>query len=199
MAFRAKYYRTAAKDLKHGYNANRSTAAVWTGVSVACAAACGKVAGGAVCNISSIGGSVGEGVITKKFSDALMSEGMKFGSDTMAKKSADNDDRCRRRSDYGRVQFGGGKVNSDACTTAGTSALKAYGKYANSKENEKSIKQIKDDTKGMNTPIAENSVSFSGDRLPPRPPLPPRWLRRAKSARMVRSRPRSARFVVPRV
>jgi hypothetical protein len=148
-AFRAKYC-SAAKDLKHGYNANIATTAVWTGVSLACGAACGKVPGvsGTACKIASTGGSAGEGIITKKFTDALAGEGLKWAGD--AKSGAEDAPKS-------------GGVNGDACTVAGESALKAYGKLSESKQNDKSLTQLRDQTKDMNTPAAQNQVAFTGD------------------------------------
>ena len=60
-AFRAKYCQ-AAKDNRKGYVANRSTAAIWGGVSVICLAACGKTYSGAgvVCKASNFAGGAGD-------------------------------------------------------------------------------------------------------------------------------------------
>jgi hypothetical protein len=157
-AYRAKYC-SAAKDLKQGRNANFATSAVWTGVSVACGAACGKATGSIVCKIASSGGTAGEGVITKKFTDALMGEGSKWGGEALSgAKSADG----AATAATDTVESKGG-VNADACQTAGTSALKAYGKFSDSKNNEKSLAQLRDQTKDMNTPTGQNQVGYTGD------------------------------------
>lgn len=157
-AYRAKYC-SAAKDLKHGHNANVATSAVWTGVSVACGMACGKTYNGSgmACQVAGYGGTAGEGVITKKFTDALMGEGMKWGGQAAAKGAGTT---TVATTDSG-VAAAGGKVNADACASAGKSALKAYEKFSNSKENDKSLTKLREETKGMNTPVAKNQVSYT--------------------------------------
>lgn len=156
-AYRAKYC-SAAKDLKHGHNANVATSAVWSGVSVACGMACGKTytGSGVACKIAGYGGTAGEGVITKKFTDALVGEGMKWGGQALTGKEA-----TTTAATDGAAGGIGEKVNGDACAAAGKSALKAYEKFSNSKENEKSLVQLREETKGMNTPVAKNQLSYS--------------------------------------
>lgn len=155
-AFRAKYC-SAAKDYKKGYVANLASSAIWGGVTTVCGLSCSTViqGGGLTCKIASTGGSAGEGILTKKFTDALKTEGMKYGGEA-ANKSAKASDGATA------AQAADGKVNGDACTVAGTSALKGYEKLSNSKQNEKSIGQLRDQTKGMNSD-PKSSTFFGGD------------------------------------
>jgi hypothetical protein len=157
-ATRAKYC-SAAKDLKSGYNANIATSAVWTGVSVACGAACGKQMDGIACKIASTGGSAGEGLITKKFADSIMSEGTKWGGDAVASAATGTATGGADAS----ASTSTSKLNADACTTAGQSALKATGKYLDSKTTSKSLADIKDQTKGMNTTANEGQTYVAVD------------------------------------
>jgi hypothetical protein len=156
-AFKAKYC-SAAKDLRQGYNANIATSAVWTGVSVACGVACGKVAGGIVCKIASSGGSAGEGILTKKFTDSIMSEGTKWGGEAVSGNAASGTTEAAVDAPVAK-----GGVNADACQTAGTSALKAYGKFSDSKTTEKGLTNLRDQTKDMNTPTGQKPVLYTGD------------------------------------
>src|SRR5690606_37577866 len=137
-AFRAKYCQ-AAKDNKKGYVANRSTAAIWGGVSVVCLAACGKTYSGAgvVCKASSLGGSAGESMITKNFVESLTGDAENL-QELVAKKDA-----ASATTEAGAAD-GGGKFDGDACTTAGTTALKSYEKIANSKQNERSLQDLRE-------------------------------------------------------
>ncbi len=150
-AFRAKYC-TAAKDYQKGYVANRSTAAVWTGVAAVCGSVCGKALGSLVCRVSSTGGSAGEGILTQKFTDSLLGAGQKWGVDAVAKKASGES-----------VTGATGKVDVDACTTAGTSALKAYEKFSNSKQNEKSLVELRTQTQGMNTPVNQTGFVLANE------------------------------------
>jgi hypothetical protein len=135
----------AVRDLKKGYNANIATSAVWSGVSVACGAACGKAFVGAsvACQYAGYAGTAGEGVITKKFTEALSGGSLKAGKEKATSSAS------------------GESVASEACEAAGKSALKAYEKFSNSKLNEKSITNLRDETKGLNTSITQNAVTFS--------------------------------------
>lgn len=148
-AFREKYC-TAAKDLKKGYMANFATSAVWAGVSTTCSFACGKPSGaGTVCTVASVAGSASEGIMVKKFSDSLMSEGQKLigkklSGDAPSEAAAVVSDK---------------KVNGEACMTAGKSALKAFEKYSNSKENMKSLDTMASDTKKMDTQVSGNTFT----------------------------------------
>ncbi len=145
--FRAKYC-TAAKDHKKGYVANISTSAVWTGVATVCGVACGKVVGGIVCKVSSMGGTAGEGVLTKKFTDSILGAGSQAAGSILKD---------------GKAVADHGKVNGDACMTAGTSALKAYEKFSNSKQNKMGLSELREQTKGMNTKLGGENAHFAGD------------------------------------
>lgn len=148
-AFREKYC-TAAQDLKKGYFANMATSAVWAGVTTTCSVACGKPSGaGTVCTAASVAGSAGEGVLAKKFSDSLMSEGQKLVGKKLA--GASGGETATVATAGTEAVANGKKVNGDACVTAGTSALKAFEKYSNSKQNVKSLDTMADDTKKMDT------------------------------------------------
>lgn len=160
-ATRAKYC-SAAKDLKQGYNANIATSAVWTGVAVACGTACGKATGPLVCNIARMGGSAGEGVITKKFSDSLMGEGSKWLGGGEKNSGATEAAAPAAETGGETIANAKGGVNVDACTTSGTSALKAFGKYSDSKQTDKSLTTLRDQTKEMNSPTG-SKVAFTGD------------------------------------
>ena len=147
-AFRAKYC-SAAKDLREGYNANIATSAVWTGVSVACGAVCGKAAGSLACKVANMGGSAGESVLTKKFSDSIAGESLKWTGGT-----SDG-------ADAPTAIASNAKVNADACEVAGKSALKAYGKFSDSKQNDKSLSDLRDQTKELNTPTGQKPLIFN--------------------------------------
>lgn len=157
-AFRAKYC-TAAKDYKKGYTANRSSAVIWGGVSTVCGLACGKVGvGGMTCKISSMAGSAGEGVLTKKFTDALTGEGMKLAGELGTKAAAKTADVTAPVEET--------KMDSEACTVAGTSAIKSYGKLSDAKLNEKSIADLRDQTQGMNAQASGTAPVFTGGAGP---------------------------------
>jgi hypothetical protein len=154
-AFRAKYC-SAAKDLKRGYAANQATSAVWTAASVTCGVACGKAIGALICKGATIGGSAGEGVITKKFTDSLIGEGTKMGTEALTGSGKAAAETSTELTDSGGV-------NTDACIAAGTTALKAYSKFSDSKQNEKSLTQLRDQTKDMNTAGQNVSIFSPGD------------------------------------
>lgn len=159
-AFRAKYC-SAAKDYKKGYVASLASSAIWGGVTTVCGLSCGKAGvGGMTCKISSMGGTAGEGVLTKKFTDALKGEGMKYAGDVVTKK--DSVTTTTEAVTEGGTQTATTKLNGDACAVAGTSALKSYEKISNSKQNEKSIGQLRDQTKGMNAQANTTSALFTG-------------------------------------
>ncbi len=162
-AFRAKYC-SAAKDLRHGYNANLATSAVWTAVSVTCGMSCGKAIGGITCKVAGYAGTAGEGIITKKFTDAIGAEGSKWGGNAASNDSGTvpTTGNAATGAD-GTVAAAGPKVNADACESAGKGALKAFEKFSNSKQNDKSLTDLRDQTKGMDTPKSQNQVGFAGD------------------------------------
>lgn len=157
-AFRAKYC-SAAKGLKQGYITNLATSAVWSGVSVACIASCGKAVAGIACQMAKLGGTAGESILTKKFSDSLVSEGMKYGGSAITGKTAD-----AGTATDAATSTSESKVNGDACAVAGTSALKASQKFSDSNQNDKSLTVLRDQTKDMNTPTGNaKGVNYSAD------------------------------------
>lgn len=159
-AFRAKYC-SAAKDYKKGYVASLASSAIWGGVTTVCGLSCGKVGVGAMtCKISSMGGTAGEGVLTKKFTDALKGEGMKYAGDLGKQKESSTVATAE-----GATPPTDTKLDGDACAAAGTSALKSYEKISNSKQNEKSIGQLRDQTKGMNAQTNTTNTLFTGGNL----------------------------------
>lgn len=153
-AFRAKYC-SAAKDYKKAYTASLASSAIWGGVTTVCGLACGKAGpGGMTCKISSMAGTAGEGVLTKKFTDALKGEAMQYGKEVLTKDG--KSEATTAATDTTAVSEG--KVNGDACMVAGTSALKGYEKLSNSKQSEKSIGQLREQTKGMNSATNGSAV-----------------------------------------
>jgi len=156
-AFRAKYC-SAAKDYKAAYTASLSASAVWGGVTTVCGLACGKAGpGGLTCKIASMGGTVGEGVLTKKFTDALKGEAMQYGKQAVTK-DGKSEAATTTTTAEGATTASESKVNGDACMVAGTSAMKGYEKLSNSKQSEKSIGQLREQTKGMNNAPDSNAV-----------------------------------------
>jgi hypothetical protein len=162
-AFREKYC-NAAKSTKKTFVANRSTAAVWGGVSAVCLAACGKTYAGAdvVCKGSSMAGTATEGVITQKFTESLMSEGSKRASAMVGKESKDVAGAATDAAVAGTEK----KVNGEACMTAGTTALRSYEKVANSKQNSQKLQELRSQTQKMNTTTGGGPSFIGADTNP---------------------------------
>jgi hypothetical protein len=154
-AFRAKYCQ-AAKDSQKGYVANKSTSAIWGGVSVVCLAACAKVATAAspICKYSQIGGSVADGAITKKFVDSITGSAP-TAADAFKKK--DGVDASSLAKSQGGTRFDG-----DACLTAANTAKKSFDKKADAQKNVDGLNQLRDDTFAMNTGPKDKSPEFEG-------------------------------------
>jgi hypothetical protein len=149
-AFREKYCK-AAKSTKKTFVANRSTAAVWGGVSAVCLAACGKTYAGAdvICKGSSLAGTATEGVITQKFAESLASDGAKHAT-AIANKEGKS----------------AAKVDGEACMTAGTTALRSYEKVANSKQNSRKLEELRSQTQNMNTTTGGGPSFIGADTNP---------------------------------
>jgi hypothetical protein len=163
-AFREKYCK-AAKSTKKTFVANRSTAAVWGGVSAVCLAACGKTYAGAdvICKGSSLAGTATEGVITQKFAESLASDGAKYAT-AMANKEGKS--AATAATDTVSAAGTERKVDGEACMTAGTTALRSYEKVANSKQNSRKLEELRSQTQNMNTTTGGGPSFIGADTNP---------------------------------
>lgn len=165
---------TAAKDLLKGANSNKATAAVWTGVSIVCTAACMNWAGTGACTASNVAGSAASTVIQKDFAGGLTSLGGTAATGLLGKKkeTADTATQAANGAQDAAADAATEASNTAArkngfgpCLTAAQTTSQSIRKNKDAVDNQKNLRDLRKNSDEMTTGMGVNAAPVVGTGL----------------------------------